>query len=385
MSTVRAVARGVMVWALFAAYARADSRTVNSGGQDNWTFYVSGADDKGASRDLSGYLANTTSAEGSRPLSRLSASSTSSTSGSDPGTPPAVSGPGNGWSSVGSPSPAPAPPPPAAPPTATPTPPPTPTPTAPPVLAPTPNPTPTATADALLNFGTSNFPEAGVLTTGNPQPWYVSKSVLSAFQGNTPTHDQQTQFENDVLSHVRHTFELAGLDPKLTIDPTVASSHTLSVVSGAFYGPNTAAIGITDVGRNGFGFIDNLKYATNPDQLAWAVAHNISHELMHAFGVGIHPDTTGNYIDAATATWNLLTSADTTFSPAARDLIAKTNFGAFSSSAGVGNETLSLPFQPDGEQEVLATVPEPSTVAAWSVVLAGALVVRRKRAVRVPA
>jgi hypothetical protein len=44
------------------------------------------------------------------------------------------------------------------------------------------------------------------------------------------------------------------------------------------------------VGGNGFSFIDKLSYATTPDQLAWAVAHNVAHELMHSFGVAIHPE-----------------------------------------------------------------------------------------------
>ena len=71
------------------------------------------------------------------------------------------------------------------------------------------------------------------------------------------------------------------------------------------------------IGNSGFGFIDNLNYAQSTDQLAWAVAHNISHELMHAFGVAVHHDQTGTYLDSATATWSLLIDPNTTFSPAA--------------------------------------------------------------------
>lgn len=350
MPIVRTVARGVLVWSLLAAGARADSKTVKDDGSANWTFYVSGSDGSGDRKDLSGYLGNPPSAPAPEPA------------GINP--PPASQGPvspppasagsqavlgsnGSAGAATGQNN----------------------APGAP------------ATADAFINFGTSSFPEANILTTGSPQPWYTSQSVRDAFHGATPTPDQQTQFTNEVLADVRHTFNLAGLDPKLTTDPTVQVSHTLSVVSGASYGPNGNAIGITDVGRNGFGFIDKLDYATNPDQLAWAVAHNVSHELMHAFGIGNHPDTTGNYIDAATASWDLLTKSDTTFSPAAVALLSKTNFSGVSSPSALGKETLAI----DGAQEIMATVPEPTTVAAWSLVAAGALMYRRTRAVRAAA
>ena len=104
--------------------------------------------------------------------------------------------------------------------------------------------------------------------------------------------------------------------PLLTTDPTVPAHHTLSVVSGLSYAANANAIGITDVGHDGFGFLDKLKLRDRLDELAWAVAHNVSHELMHAFGVATHADPTGTYIDSATATWGLLTDPQSTFSPA---------------------------------------------------------------------
>src|SRR5205823_4240354 len=142
------------------------------------------------------------------------------------------------------------------------------------------------------------LPEASQLTVGAAQPWYNSPAVVKAF-GGTPSSGQQAQFQQDVLSDVRQTFALAGMNPKLTLDPSVSANHTISIASGLSYGDNPNAIGITDVGHSGFGFIDKLNYANNESDLAWAVAHNVSHELMHAFGLSTHPDQTGNYIDAA--------------------------------------------------------------------------------------
>ena len=89
---------------------------------------------------------------------------------------------------------------------------------------------------------------------------------------------------------------------------------------------------------------------------------------MHAFGVGTHPDQSGTYIDGASATWALLTDPNSTFSPAAVGLISATNFGpsVTSSSSGVRTGLLKL----DGDQQLNA-VPEPSALAAWSLVVAG--------------
>jgi hypothetical protein len=230
-------------------------------------------------------------------------------------------------------------------------------------------------ADAFLNFGTSNFPEQSTLTTGNAQPWYTSPSVTKFFGGNSPTSVQQAQFTQQVLQDAQQTFAQAGMHPNITLDPNVHANHTLSEVSGASYGPNSNAIGITDVGLNGFGFIDKLSYASSLTDLQWAVAHNISHELMHAFGVGYHPDDTGKYIDAGTATWSVLTDPNTTFSPAAATAIQATNFGNYATTTGAtGAEKI------DGDQQILsAPVPEPSTIAIWSVALTGFVAHRRSR------
>lgn len=238
--------------------------------------------------------------------------------------------------------------------------------------------------DAFINLGTSGYSEAPVLTTGTAQPWYLSPAAAQAF-GHTPSPAEQSAFAAQVLADVNTTYALAGLSPQITTNPTVPADHTISVVSGLSYAGNPAAIGITDVGHDGFGFIDKLKYANTPDQLAWTVAHNVAHELMHAFGVGIHPDQTGQYLDAASATWNLLADPNAGFSPTAAKLIAATHFGPVVSAALTSGGTGR---QIDGGQEIM-TVPEPSTVAAWSAVTLGGLCLRRLRplvpAVRGPA
>ena len=225
--------------------------------------------------------------------------------------------------------------------------------------------------DAFINLGQGPYAEASTITTGNPQPWYDSPSAVSAF-GGTPTAAQQASFANQVLSDVQHTFSLSGININLTDNPNTAALHMLSVVSGASYGPNPGAIGITDVGANGFSFIDKLSYANTPDQLAWAVAHNVSHELMHAFGVATHADTTGNYLDAAVTNWTTLTDPNTQFSPAAVALINAARSG------GQSTQSLGL----NGDQILEAPVPEPSTIAVWMVSGLGAGFMVRRRTAR---
>ena len=244
-----------------------------------------------------------------------------------------------------------------------------------PVLSPTTAPVtpPSAShADAYINFGTSPAPESSTLTTGGAQPWYLSPAVEKVYGGNVPTAAQQASFTNMVLNDVKQTFNASGLNPTLTLDPNVAANHTMSVVSNTSYGPNPNAIGITDVGRSGFDFIDKLSYASTPDELATVLSKNISHELMHAFGVGSHPDSSGNYIDTGTATWSLLSNPNSTFSPAAVALINQTGFGV----PGNGTGAQSV----EGAQEI-TPVPEPATWALWTIGgLAGVILHRRRMA-----
>jgi len=246
-------------------------------------------------------------------------------------------------------------------------------------------------ADAFINLGGGPYAEASTLAAGDPKPWYQSPAVVSAF-GGTPSATQQASFAGDVLAKVERTFALSGLDVKLTDDPNVSTPHEMSVVSNASYGPNPNAIGITSVGDSGFSFIDKLNYADTPDQLSWAVAHNVAHELMHAFGVSDHPDQTGGYLDAAVADWKMLTDPNTTFSPSAVALMKSLSNGT--NSGTVGAEILKSGLLAaqchcnfcdkmtglgiDGAQVLAAAVPEPTTFAVWAAAGLGALAVRRR-------
>jgi hypothetical protein len=239
-----------------------------------------------------------------------------------------------------------------------------------------------APVDAFINMTTGPYPSASSLTTGTAQPWYDSPSVTQAF-GGVPSAQQQSSFVQTVLQDVQHTFQLSGMNPTLTTDPNTPALHTISVASGLSDPANANAIGLTNVGGDGFSFIDKLNYATNPTDLAWAIAHNVSHELMHAFGIGYHPDG-GNYVDAASADWSTLTDPSTQFGPQATQLLLASQYGTLSSStstSGVGAELLN----PDGTKvdgdEVVAT-PEPATMAMWTFGALGGMMVLRRRAAR---
>jgi len=249
--------------------------------------------------------------------------------------------------------------------------------------------------DAFLNFGNGNYAGSSLMTTGTIQPWYQSPTVVQAF-GGVPSAQQQTDFANTVLNRVEQTFQQSGVNVNLSLDPNSQAAHTLSVVSGASYGMNPGAIGISEVGGNGFSFIDKLNYGGSSgnavDQLAWADARNIAHELMHAFGVSVHHDQTGKYLDAGSATWDVLTSPSTTFSPeAASDIKASLASNRSGSSLSLGAELLgssqhssqlgsACPHCVRGtmlshgfalELGDAATVPEPTTMMLWT---AGAVV-----------
>jgi hypothetical protein len=236
-------------------------------------------------------------------------------------------------------------------------------------------------ASAYIDMTTGAFPNADTLTSGGAQPWYVSPSVIHAF-GHTPDTAQQVNFTQTVLSDVQQTFHLSGLNPTITADPLVPALHTISVVSGTVYPSNPGAIGITNVGGNGFNFIDKLNYAQNATQLAWAIAHNIAHEMMHAFGIGFHPDQTGNYIDSATANWALLTSPSARFSPSAAQLMLASQFGTLSGSpqSHVSAEIVdSVGAAAPGGKDLSQAVPEPSAALLWALAAAAFLMIQRGR------
>jgi len=235
--------------------------------------------------------------------------------------------------------------------------------------------------DAYLNFGTSAYSEASALTTGNAQPWYTSPAVQHVFNG-TPTASQQAGFIADVMQTVQHTYALGGMNVSLTADPSQNFAHTMSVVSGTSYGPNPEAIGITDVGNDGYSFIDKFGQAKTEGELATAVGHNIAHELMHAFGIADHPDQTGTHIDAATATWGTLTSAEATLSGDADQLLSTRDF-----LSGPGKNFTQVSLGLTG-LELLAghptftgeeAVPEPTAIALWGLAGGIALACHRRR------
>jgi hypothetical protein len=231
---------------------------------------------------------------------------------------------------------------------------------------------PTFAADAFVNMGDSGFLEASQLTTGGAEPWYDAALVTQLYNG-TPDAAQRADFENTVLQRVESTYALSGMPVKLTDDPNVSAAHTLSVVSNTSYSTNPNAIGITDMGNNGFSFIDKLVYAKSVDELEWAVAHNVAHELMHAFDVD-HHDTTGQFLDAAVTPWNVLVDPNTVFGPAAvNDLMSQDFQKRWGSASAYGPQQLT-----DEGHTIISPVPEPTTIALWSGCL-GLLVFARSR------
>ena len=118
------------------------------------------------------------------------------------------------------------------------------------------------------------------------------------------------------MQRVQQTFQLSNIPVTLTSDPNAPAAHTLSLVSNTTAQLLPSAIGMTYVGGNGFSFIDQQAPAANSiDQLEWIAAHNISHELMLAFGVKENYDQTGQYLDARNALWSMMTNPSATFSP----------------------------------------------------------------------
>ena len=223
--------------------------------------------------------------------------------------------------------------------------------------------------DAFINLGNSPYPLQNTITTGNAQPWY-SSSQISSFFGGQPTTQQIQSFDNTILQRVQQTFSQSGVNATLTDNPSVAALHTLSLVSNTSAASLSTAIGMTQVGASGFSFIDHIaSSAQSLDQLEWIVAHNISHELMLAFGVPENYDTTGNFVDARTANWAMMVSPSSTFSPAAAQALDQ----ALASQNGSTSGT-QLGAQLVGSE---SPVPEPATIALWTA--AGATIVIAKR------
>ena len=186
-----------------------------------------------------------------------------------------------------------------------------------------PAPAPSGPVDAFINLGNGPYPLASTITTGGAQPWYDSPQITSLF-GGQPTAQQIQSFDNAILQRVQQTFSQSGVSVTLTDNPAVPALHTLSLVSNTQSASLSDAIGMTQVGASGFSFIDKIApSAQSVDQLEWIVAHNISHELMLAFGVPENYDQSGNYIDSKVASWSMMVSPTSTFSPAAAQALAQ--------------------------------------------------------------
>jgi hypothetical protein len=244
-----------------------------------------------------------------------------------------------------------------------------------PISAPAPaaSASPVTTYDAFLNLGSAPFPDASNLTANTPSAWASSNSsdLLKLFGGH-PTTQQQSDFNNAIVQRVEQTFSLSNIPLNLTTDPNAHASHTMSVVSNtdSSWGP---LLGLTNIGGNGFSFIDNAaKSAQSVDQLEWIVAHNVSHELMLAFGVGENYDKSGHYIDAEMAQLGMMLDPKATFSSGAAAAL-------LDARAAGGNAATGGAFaQEVGPQ----TVPEPTTIAVWAIAAAGVVFARRNRARR---
>jgi hypothetical protein len=223
--------------------------------------------------------------------------------------------------------------------------------------------------DAFINLGNGAYPLQSTITTGNAQPWYSSSQISSLF-GGQPNSQQIQSFDNTILQRVQQTFSQSGVNVTLTDNPSVSALHTLSLVSNTSAASLPTAIGMTQVGANGFSFIDHIaSSAQSLDQLEWIVAHNISHELMLAFGVPESYDTTGNFVDSRMANWAMMVSPTSTFSPAAAQALDQ----ALAAQTD-GNSASQLGAQLVGSE---SPVPEPTTIALWTA--AGAVMVIAKR------
>ena len=248
-----------------------------------------------------------------------------------------------------------------------------------PVYAPAPvaSPSPASVApqpayDAFVNLGSGPFSDPTGLTTGNAKPWYDSPSITRLF-GGQPTSQQVASFDSTVLQRVENTFQLSGVPVKLTDDPNASAAHTLSVVSNTINPNMTGAIGMTNLGGNGFHFIDNsAAYAQSVDQLEWVVAHNVAHELMLAFGVPEVHDQSGQYIDSTTAHLAAFLNPSATFSSGATQALLAQDFQDTNTSVFSASPQLI-----DG-----TPVPEPTTVALWGFGAIGLVMARRSRKAR---
>lgn len=242
-------------------------------------------------------------------------------------------------------------------------------------------------ADALINMSAGpTYAQEDSLTGGGALPWYESP-VVERFYGGEPDARERQQFVAKVINRVIDTYKKSGLDLTVTDNPNDDVPHTLSVVSGTSSPSNPDAVGITTIGGSGFSFIDKLGYANTLDELQWAVAHNVAHELMHAFG-GDHHDTTGDYLDAGVTNWSTLVDPDATFSrDAVAELMTKdfrdpsSGYNFYGLYNAFGAEMVDHDGDPAGVHTTMiaAPVPEPTALGLWALGGLGILLFRNRR------
>lgn len=241
--------------------------------------------------------------------------------------------------------------------------------------------------DAFVNFGSAPFSGLGTLATGTAQSWFASDAVTKAYGGAT-TSQQAQDFSTAVIGRVASTFAQSGLDIRVTGDPNAPSSHMLSVASGLSASSNPDAVGVATIGKDGFSFIDKLGYATSPDELEWAVAHNVAHELMHAFGGTHHTAADGKNLDAAVSDWSVLIDPNTKFSAeSVAEMTRNLRQGGLLATGGASHEMVHPPGCSCAQCQLLhingVPVPEPTTIAVWGALAGIAGLVRaRRRAAR---
>jgi hypothetical protein len=105
--------------------------------------------------------------------------------------------------------------------------------------------------DAFINLGQTPYPDSAILTSGNPQPWYLGTAVQKLF-GGLPTIPQAVVFDQTVLQLVEQSFNLSGVPVSLTLNPNAPAAHTISVVSQSSNPTLPSALGMTYIGGNGF-------------------------------------------------------------------------------------------------------------------------------------
>ncbi|MFO0960240.1 MAG: hypothetical protein U0800_22835 [Isosphaeraceae bacterium] len=191
-------------------------------------------------------------------------------------------------------------------------------------------------------------------------------------------------FEQDVLQKVRGIFAQSGMGQVsigANLNPANAQ-HNISVIGGATYDGSRDILGMTYVGGSGYSYMDNFQNGVidSRDKLETALARNISHELMHAFGGG-HVHDSGLWVDSATTTWDNLVSPDpnaNVFSTeAANNITALLNgtktldTGALASGEHVDGHIINGRHA-DGQQIAASPVPEPSTWIVFGLVAAPA-------------